>query len=245
MIQASKIIGTGLATTGLIGAGAGIGVVFGALILGLTCTGAAGLFALIDNLLAFVYFLLFLNCGEQAVYLLFPVCILSNQSNLVSLNPYFVTGFSDGEACFFIGFNASKKYQTGYQVQAIFQISLYNQDSALLSQIQSYFGAGKISKHGKNSVYLRVTSSKDLRVVISDFDKYPLSSQKRADYELFKQALELIQNKKHLTADGLKEIVSIKASMNLGLSESLKTAFPNVIPVSRPIAKGQKIQEPN
>jgi hypothetical protein len=33
--------------------------------------------------------------------------------------------------------------------------------------------------------------------------------------------------------------------MNLGLSESLKTAFPNVIPVSRPIAKGQKIQEPN
>jgi len=34
MLQAAKIIGTGLATTGLIGAGIGIGVVFGALILG-------------------------------------------------------------------------------------------------------------------------------------------------------------------------------------------------------------------
>lgn len=34
MIQAAKIIGTGLATTGLIGAGVGIGIVFGALILG-------------------------------------------------------------------------------------------------------------------------------------------------------------------------------------------------------------------
>ena len=34
MIQASKIIGTVLATTGLIGAGVGIGVVFGALIIG-------------------------------------------------------------------------------------------------------------------------------------------------------------------------------------------------------------------
>ncbi len=33
MIQAAKIIGTGLATTGLIGAGVGIGVVFGALII--------------------------------------------------------------------------------------------------------------------------------------------------------------------------------------------------------------------
>lgn len=36
MIQASKIIGTGLATTGLIGAGVGIGVVFGALIIGVS-----------------------------------------------------------------------------------------------------------------------------------------------------------------------------------------------------------------
>jgi F-type H+-transporting ATPase subunit c len=34
MILASKIIGTGLATCGLIGAGVGIGIVFGALILG-------------------------------------------------------------------------------------------------------------------------------------------------------------------------------------------------------------------
>lgn len=34
MIQSAKIIGTGLATIGLIGAGLGVGVVFGALILG-------------------------------------------------------------------------------------------------------------------------------------------------------------------------------------------------------------------
>lgn len=34
MLEFAKIIGTGIATTGLIGAGVGIGVVFGALILG-------------------------------------------------------------------------------------------------------------------------------------------------------------------------------------------------------------------
>lgn len=34
MIKVAKLIGTGLATTGLIGAGVGIGIVFGALILG-------------------------------------------------------------------------------------------------------------------------------------------------------------------------------------------------------------------
>jgi F-type H+-transporting ATPase subunit c len=36
MIQVAKIIGSGLATTGLIGAGVGIGIVFGALILGVS-----------------------------------------------------------------------------------------------------------------------------------------------------------------------------------------------------------------
>lgn len=46
MIQVAKIIGTGLATTGLIGAGVGIGVVFGALILGFVFSEATGLFAL-------------------------------------------------------------------------------------------------------------------------------------------------------------------------------------------------------
>ena len=36
MLQAAKIIGTGIATTGLIGAGIGIGVVFGCLIIGVS-----------------------------------------------------------------------------------------------------------------------------------------------------------------------------------------------------------------
>jgi F-type H+-transporting ATPase subunit c len=36
MLEFSKILGTGIATTGLIGAGIGIGIVFGALILGVS-----------------------------------------------------------------------------------------------------------------------------------------------------------------------------------------------------------------
>ena len=39
----------------------------------------------------------------------------------------------------------------------------------------------------------------------------------------------------HLLAEGLQDIVNLRASINLGLSEDLKTAFPNTIPVSRPV----------
>ena len=31
--------------------------------------------------------------------------------------------------------------------------------------------------------------------------------------------------------EGLMEIVAIKASLNLGLSDELKSAFPNIIPL--------------
>jgi hypothetical protein len=147
--------------------------------------------------------------------MLFPTTeVINNYSDNKSLNPNFITGFVDypptlREGCFFIGLNVSKKYLTGYQVQAIFQINLHKNDSALLSKIRSYFGVGgKISKHGKTTVYLRVTSIKDLKIIISHFGKgkkkYPLSSQKHAEFLLFKPAVELIQNKKHLTVEGLK-----------------------------------------
>ena len=41
----------------------------------------------------------------------------------------------------------------------------------------------------------------------------------------------------HLTEDGLRQIVAIKAAMNLGLSEKLKFAFPDVVPVKRPLVE--------
>ena len=41
--------------------------------------------------------------------------------------------------------------------------------------------------------------------------------------------------KEHLTIEGLHKIVSLKTSMNLGISPKLKSAFPDVIPVPRPI----------
>jgi len=43
-----------------------------------------------------------------------------------------------------------------------------------------------------------------------------------------------IKRKEHLTISGLQTNVAIRASMNHGLSEKLKLAFPDVVPVERP-----------
>jgi len=38
----------------------------------------------------------------------------------------------------------------------------------------------------------------------------------------------------HLSEKGLKKIISIKASMNKGISSELQQEYPNIIPVKRP-----------
>jgi len=125
--------------------------------------------------------------------------------------------------------------------------SLGKKDLALLNMIRAYFegsfARGKLYEVG-SFCYYQVRSVQDLRVIINHFDNFPLISQKRADYKLFKQAFELTSSKEHLTKEGLQQIVNIKASINVGLSSELKEVFPNTIPVQRAVVD-QVIQDPN
>ena len=87
-----------------------------------------------------------------------------------------------------------------------------------MEEIQSYFKVGNIFITSKGDISFRIQSPKDLERVVAHLDQYPLKTQKLSDYLLFKEALNLILNKEHLTMSGLQNFVAIKASMNLGLS---------------------------
>jgi hypothetical protein len=80
-------------------------------------------------------------------------------------------------------------------------------------------------------------------LLIEFFCKYSLITKKHADYLLLKQAVNIMFNKEHLTIDGLNKIVSIKASMNWGLSEKLDEAFSNRIPIERPLVLNTSIPD--
>jgi hypothetical protein len=53
----------------------------------------------------------------------------------------------------------------------------------------------------------------------------------------------MVMRKEHLVQEGLISIVNIRASLNLGLSGELKEAFPNVVPVKRPLVEDQVIRD--
>lgn len=73
-------------------------------------------------------------------------------------------------------------------------------------------------------------------------NNFPLISYKRIDFELFQIALDIILMKlpafgslQRRTDDGFNKILSIRASMNLGLTDKLKLAFPNILAIEKPI----------
>lgn len=126
-----------------------------------------------------------------------------------------------------------------------FSITLHKLDLPLLEMIQDYFGGiGFIRKHGSNTYNYRVQSKSELNVIINHFDKYSLISDKLADYLLFKRAFELYSKKAHLTIDGFKSILCIKASLNLGLNEETNAAFPGIKPVGRPLVINKVVPDP-
>jgi hypothetical protein len=140
-------------------------------------------------------------------------------------SPWWITGFGDAEGCFRISILKNRELKIGWGVRAFFQISLHGKDKALLELIRLKLGVGKIYTAGPTAVTLEVHSIKELEIIILHFDKYPLITQKRADYELFKLAVYYIKQGLHLTNEGLIKIISLKASMNRGLPDELKTAF--------------------
>lgn len=109
-----------------------------------------------------------------------------------------------------------------------------------------FCGVGSITYASGNTLHYRIASLHDLiNVVLPHFDKYPLNSQKRADFILFKEIVLLMVNREHLTIQGSKKkIVNLRSSINLGGSESLKEAFPNTVPVERPVIEDIAIYDP-
>ena len=107
-------------------------------------------------------------------------------------------------------------------------------DKTLLDDIKNTTRVGRISKERPQSLQLVVQSMKELEAVVNHFNRFLLLTKKRGDFELVCEILKIIDRGGHLTPEGLRKIVAIRASINLGLSDKLKLAFPDVVPVERP-----------
>ena len=166
-----------------------------------------------------------------------------NYSTSTHINPGIWSGLIDGEGSFSIILSKNKTRKLGWRIEPKFQLGLHIKDYNVLYQLQFFLGgAGEIYRiRERNFVNYSICSIKDLNKLVFYLEKYPLFTQKAADFFLFKQIINIINNKAHLTVEGLNQIVNLKASMNLGLSDKLKLEFPGYQPVERPVINCENV----
>ena len=166
---------------------------------------------------------------------------LSNQSNL---NPWFITGFSDAEASFFISIYRDEKSKLKWRVTPSFSIHIHIKYIALLEAIKNTLGVGKVRKNSNTTAVFRVDNIQKFPIIVDQFNKYPLISAKLSDFLLSERCYNLIMQKQHLTQAGLEQIVSLRYYLNKGLTDELKKAFPNIVPFERPEYIFKSIPDP-
>jgi hypothetical protein len=170
-----------------------------------------------------------LNMGENKL-------TIAMAENGHTLDPNWITGFTDAEGSFIISIYKNKVHdKTKWRVQASFKIELHIRDLDLLLQIKSFFNnTGNIYiKNNKSAIYSIRTLNSIKDNIIPHFKKYPLITQKYTDFILFKDIVKLINNNEHLNKEGLNKIISLRASLNNGLSNELNTYFPDIKKVNR------------
>ena len=155
---------------------------------------------------------------------------LSNLDKPLKLNPWFITGFTDGEGSFSVSIRNIDKDTKKGKVLYAFSMGLHKKDEGILRSIQFSLGIGKIYVQGKQGIQFRVESKKELLILIEHFYKYPLMTRKSQDFICFRKAIFfLIINKEHLTKEGMLKLVSLKALIGKGLKNELNTAFPHLV----------------
>lgn len=151
-----------------------------------------------------------------------------------NLNPHWLSGFITAEGSFFISLypvspsGGLEKRKAGYAVSLVFSLSQHTRDIELLERLVNYLGCGIIREvNNRDTAEWVITKFTDINLKLIPFlTKHTLSASrapwdslksqwgvKFLDFERFKKASNLIENKMHLTSEGISSIKAIKDAM--------------------------------
>ena len=136
----------------------------------------------------------------------------------VRLDPWFVTGLTEGEGCFCVSIAIRPKMKVGLEARPSFSLSLNERDRDLLGGLQAFFECGWIRESPSDRTFkYEVRSVRELLDrIVPHFEAYPLLGAKRRSCEGLAQVCEMMWQGHHLRPDGMAEIVKLAYEMNLG-----------------------------
>jgi hypothetical protein len=139
----------------------------------------------------------------------------------MELSPDWVVGFVDGEGCFHVSVNENPKTKLGYQVLPEFVVVQHQRDVQVLYALKSFFKCGVVRKNNGDRWCYRVRKLECLRAICEFFVKHPLKTKKNVDRIKFCRVVGYMLEGRHLSLEGLLEIVEIALQMNTKQRDAL------------------------
>jgi len=127
------------------------------------------------------------------------------------LDPNYITGFVDGEGSFSVCISPRNFKNVKWEIRPSFSISQHKKSRSILFKIKDYFQCGTIRPNRKDNTYkYEVRSVEELdKKIIPHFKKYPLQTDKKKDFEVFTSIIQIMKEGRHLTKEGLAEIINL------------------------------------
>jgi hypothetical protein len=128
----------------------------------------------------------------------------------------YLAGFVDGEGSFNVSFRPRSDYVFPWKVSLCFNVS--QRDPAVLHILQAQLGCGTMRQKADGVWYFEVNTLGDLiHNVIPFFERFGfLSAKKQRDFAKFVQLACLLCSGRHLTREGVIEVLQIRLEMNDG-----------------------------
>ena len=142
---------------------------------------------------------------------------------------HYLAGFADGEGSFNVSFRKRGDYAMPWKVSLCFNVS--QRDQVILSVFKEQLKCGTMRSRADGVWYYEVnTLTAIVENVIPFFDRFGfLSAKKQRDFAKFKQIARLIQEGRHLSKDGIDEILAIRRDMNDGGAMRRKYSDDSII----------------
>ena len=128
----------------------------------------------------------------------------------------YISGYVDGEGCFTVSISPRAKLAVGWEVRPSLSVSQNGDRAEVLQLIQAHFGCGSVRPDRSDKTLKWETRRlEDILVrVIPHFERYPLLSGKRFDFERFASVCQSMADGEDRTTTGLISIVELVAGMN-------------------------------
>jgi LAGLIDADG endonuclease len=132
-----------------------------------------------------------------------------------------VVGFVDGEGCFSVPIFRNRTTRMGWQVQPAFTVVQSARSREALLILEAFFRCGHVGRNGRHDNhreamwYFTVRDRDDLsHRIMPFFEENPLVTAKADDFKKFCTVVRMMEQRAHLTVDGLIEIAKVAERMN-------------------------------